>query len=597
MKSFILNLFSIFFFLAHHFSNAQIKMGDNPLVIDPLAIFEIESNNQGVLLPRMSTVDRDSAFQNNIPNGLLIFNLTTNRFEFYDAAEEVWNPIQTPIPKLSIQDNHLYLTDDNSVDLNHLIDNTDEQQLHLEGTTLRLDNGGAVDLDSLLSNSQAQQIKLEGTKLILENGGSVNLGSLFSADSDQQQLSLSGTKLSLERGGNVDLAPLFVTPTPQKIDHFKLVSNTLELSLSSDEEPPHKVTLNAINTDAQQLSLLGTKLALQNGGQVDLSSFNDNTDAQNISLSIPNSTTLILGISNGNSITLSNSGSLSFSKTGSTTALLRVTESPFLNNQHITSNQQQQWEVDDFVFGSPQLDNDTTTTDDNKRMFFDKSKAAFRAGIAQSDQWDETNRGTYSVAMGRNTVASGYHATAFGLSTESQAWYSTTMGQGTIAHSRAETVIGSYNTVYTPRGGTRDWNPTDRLFVVGNGTGSTSASRTDALIVFKDGTATTSGDWTGPGFNKLSDRRLKTNIKPLNQKAEKILKLQPKQFNYKKNSQKTQFGFLAQEVEKIYPELVHQVSGNDSLKSIDYLGLIPLLVQVIQQQQLEINQLKKKIQN
>ncbi|MDA7777905.1 hypothetical protein N9H69_06015 [Flavobacteriaceae bacterium] len=50
-------------------------------------------------------------------------------------------------------------------------------------------------------------------------------------------------------------------------------------------------------------------------------------------------------------------------------------------------------------------------------------------------------------------------------------------------------------------------------------------------------------------------------------------------------------------MEKIYPELVHQVSGNDSLKSIDYFGLIPLLVQVIQQQQLEINQLKKKIQN
>jgi len=556
-------------------------MGDSPLEIDPHAIFEIESNNQGVLLPRMSTVDRDSAFQNNIPNGLLIFNLTTNRFEFYDAIQKLWNPIQTPIPKLSIQDNHLYLTDDNSVDLNHLIDNTDEQQLHLEGTTLRLDNGGVVDFNSLISDSQAQQIKLEGTVLTLENGGSVNLGTLFSADSDQQQLSLSGTKLSLERGGNIDLAPLFVTPTPQKIDHFKLVSNTLELSLSSDEEPPHRVTLNTINTDAQQLSLSGTKLALQNGGQVDLSSFNDNTDAQNISLSIPNSTTLIFGISNGNSITLSNSGSLSFSKTGNTTALLRVTESPFLNNQHITSNQQQQWEVDDFVFGSPQLDNDTSTTDDNKRMFFDKSKAAFRAGIAQSDQWDETNRGTYSVAMGRNTVASGYHATALGLSTESQAWYSTTMGQGTIAHSRAETVIGSYNTVYTPAGGTRDWNPTDRLFVVGNGTGSTSASRTDALIVFKDGTATTSGDWTGPGFNKLSDRRLKTNIKPLNQKAEKILKLKPKQFNYKKNSQKTQFGFLAQEVEKIYPELVHQVSGNNSLKSIDYFGLIPLLIQVV----------------
>lgn len=34
----------------------------------------------------------------------------------------------------------------------------------------------------------------------------------------------------------------------------------------------------------------------------------------------------------------------------------------------------------------------------------------------------------------------------FGLSTQSKAWYSTTMGQGTVAESRAETVLGSYNT-------------------------------------------------------------------------------------------------------------------------------------------------------
>ena len=99
---------------------------------------------------------------------------------------------------------------------------------------------------------------------------------------------------------------------------------------------------------------------------------------------------------------------------------------------------------------------------------FDKSKGAFRAGMAQSDQWDESNRGTYSIAMGRNTVASGYHATAFGLSTQSKAWYSTAMGQGTVAESRAETVLGSYNSSYTPAGGTRDWNPSDRLLVIGN---------------------------------------------------------------------------------------------------------------------------------
>lgn len=43
-------------------------MGDRPLEIHPQAIFEIESTNQGVLLPRMTAEDRDQAFTTDIPN-------------------------------------------------------------------------------------------------------------------------------------------------------------------------------------------------------------------------------------------------------------------------------------------------------------------------------------------------------------------------------------------------------------------------------------------------------------------------------------------------------------------------------------------------
>lgn len=56
-------------------------MGDRPLVIDPHAIFEIESTQQGILLPRMSTLERDTAFRENLPNGLLIFNTDNDQFE------------------------------------------------------------------------------------------------------------------------------------------------------------------------------------------------------------------------------------------------------------------------------------------------------------------------------------------------------------------------------------------------------------------------------------------------------------------------------------------------------------------------------------
>lgn len=330
-------------------------------------------------------------------------------------------------------------------------------------------------------------------------------------------------------------------------------------------------------------------------GEVDLNPLLDNSDSQNISLSLTNSSSLKLEISNGNFITLTTSGNVSFSETGTNTVLLKMTQSPFTKEHHIISNKEHNWETDDFVFGSPHLDNDPASLSDNKRMFFDKSKAAFRAGIAQSDQWDDANRGTYSVAMGRNTIASGYHAVAMGLSTQSNAWYSTAMGQGTIAQSRSETVLGSYNTTYSPSGGTRDWDSSDRLFVIGNGTGSSLVSRTDALIVFKNGDALANGNWTGNVFNKLSDKRLKTKIKPLEIDHKKFMSLSPKQFEYKNIPSTIYYGFLAQNVEKIYPELVHEVPGSDSLKSIDYLGLIPILVEALKTQQHEINELKKQL--
>ena len=55
--------------------------------------------------------------------------------------------------------------------------------------------------------------------------------------------------------------------------------------------------------------------------------------------------------------------------------------------------------TDDFVFGSYQLA-DTGSADNDSRMFFDKSKSAFRAGFVNTTQWDDANVGTGSVATG-----------------------------------------------------------------------------------------------------------------------------------------------------------------------------------------------------
>lgn len=92
-----------------------------------------------------------------------------------------------------------------------------------------------------------------------------------------------------------------------------------------------------------------------------------------------------------------------------------------------------------------------------------------------------------STAMGLFTNASGIYSTAMGISTTASGSFSTTMGLITTAPSYVETAIGRHNTRYIPNNVT-SWDTDDRLFVIGNGTGS--SSRSNALTILKNGTIT-----------------------------------------------------------------------------------------------------------
>ncbi len=78
----------------------------------------------------------------------------------------------------------------------------------------------------------------------------------------------------------------------------------------------------------------------------------------------------------------------------------------FSTTSGVTSNSIGAEATDDFVFGSPSLDDDTDTTHDS-RFLFDKSKGAFRAGSTTLTAWDDALRGLQSVAFGLNTIATG----------------------------------------------------------------------------------------------------------------------------------------------------------------------------------------------
>jgi hypothetical protein len=81
---------------------------------------------------------------------------------------------------------------------------------------------------------------------------------------------------------------------------------------------------------------------------------------------------------------------------------------------------------------------------------------------------------------------------------------------------------------------------------------------------------------TGSIFN-TSDARLKNNIKEITKEdMENLFSLNPINFKYIKNSKKTHYGFLAQDVEKIFPQLVE--NNNDGYKTVNYQELIPLML-------------------
>ncbi|MGH1455934.1 MAG: tail fiber domain-containing protein [Alphaproteobacteria bacterium] len=95
--------------------------------------------------------------------------------------------------------------------------------------------------------------------------------------------------------------------------------------------------------------------------------------------------------------------------------------------------------ADDFVFGSPQLDDDTDT-DHDARMFFDKSKGAFRAGRTTGTQWDTV--GDYSIALGSNSQATSNNSVAIGANTVSSAGQAFAAGFQSTASGNSSVAIG-----------------------------------------------------------------------------------------------------------------------------------------------------------
>jgi hypothetical protein len=99
-------------------------------------------------------------------------------------------------------------------------------------------------------------------------------------------------------------------------------------------------------------------------------------------------------------------------------------------------------------------------------------------------------------------------------------------------------------------------------------------------------------------YNTTSDVRLKERIADSETGLDALMKVRVRDFNFKAEPDRTQQGFVAQELHEIYPFAVSPgADGEDPLNpwGVDYGRITPLLVRAIQQQQAQIERLRAEI--
>ena len=128
----------------------------------------------------------------------------------------------------------------------------------------------------------------------------------------------------------------------------------------------------------------------------------------------------------------------------------------------------------------------------------------------------------------------------------------------------------------------------------------------DAVFFMEDGGHFhADNDVTAFSNSVTSDKRLKEDIKPLQDNLNKILELKPSSFVWKIRDKQNDVGLIAQDVEKIIPEVVKEnisigktkkFLDGDNHKTVDYAKITTYLIGAVQEQQKQIDELKKKLE-
>ncbi|MGB1119852.1 MAG: hypothetical protein ACPGYR_05095 [Chitinophagales bacterium] len=298
---------------------AQDNVGIGTLTPNPNAALDIESNDKGLLIPRLDPAQR-AAIQLGLgaaETGLLVFDPVDELFYYWDNTQAVWVPFSDDQNIDSVvlnADTTLTVYIENgasaTVDVRPLINDPD-----FDPTNEIQDLAMNATLDSLLISLGGTGVALTdldrqdliydaiSDSLLITNGAGIDLDSIDNQGIDS--FSISGTVLTvhIENGSpaSIDLAGL---PTIQDLDSAILNPDST-LTIYIEAALPTTVDLSSLfdNTDAQTLSLnaTGTELSISNGNTVTLVDADSTNELQDLSLNPAGDSLLI---SNGQGILL-----------------------------------------------------------------------------------------------------------------------------------------------------------------------------------------------------------------------------------------------------------------------------------------------------
>ncbi|MEE9438698.1 MAG: tail fiber domain-containing protein [Saprospiraceae bacterium] len=217
-------------------------------------------------------------------------------------------------------------------------------------------------------------------------------------------------------------------------------------------------------------------------------------------------------------------------------------------------------------------------------------------------EYDENSQisvmvGTSSIKKGINVQTNNNEITSVNIENDNDS--------GTALHTKGSILV---NTTYKP---SQDYALVVRQdslnipYGVNLRNGSQVASNWELYItnagdfqLYKDTSLKGAFDNVSGNYTSTSDRRLKTNITNMGSILPSILKLLPKSYNYKTDKTKLYHGFLAQELNLLFPELVKEIPSRDQEPStmlVDYAQISVLAIKAIQEQQELISLQNEKI--